>query len=71
MTPATVTVFSRKLRDDGLVVVDRTYDRSTKRHHYEVLVCSCGGAKIDDRRLDTTDKAFALACAQGVAAKWA
>ena len=33
-----VTVYSRKLRDNGLVVVDRLYDRPTKTHRPFVWV---------------------------------
>jgi hypothetical protein len=48
------------LGGDSCVVVDRQYDRPSKKHIYEVMVCSVGGFFIQSRIHVGTDRKIAL-----------
>ena len=52
------------------VVVDRKWDRTARRHRYEVLVTNETGGLIFCRVNDTTDKADAMRSFQEIAREW-
>jgi hypothetical protein len=60
---------SHPLHEGSTVFLDRSYDRQTKKHTYQVLIVR--NAVIEAYIVTTTDKPLAAAAYQGVIARWA